>query len=76
MSVCVHVVAGYSWSQIFDETQTKRATTVLVSLELRNGGLCCVGSIKSDNTRTTRAATGLILDLSLLDLANCGEKLD
>ena len=76
MRIGVHVVVRKSRREVFDETQAKRATAVLVSLEFCDSRLRRFSGVKANNTRAARAAAGLVLDLGLLDFANCGEKLN
>lgn len=76
MRVGVHAVAENSWSKVFDKSEAKRASAVLVSLEFCNSCLRCLSRIKPNNARAPGAATRLILDLGLFDLANRSKKLD
>lgn len=61
---------------VLDEAQAKRAATVLVSRELGDGGVGVVDSVETNNTSAARTSIGLILDLGLLNLADCGEELN
>lgn len=71
----VHDV-GASGGLILDEAQAKRATAVLVSRELGNGSIRVVDRVEADNTSAARTSVGLILNLSLLNLADRGEELN
>ncbi len=71
MRIGVHAIAAItSWSEVFDEAEAKRPTAVLVALELHNRSLGCFGAVEPDDTRATRAATGLILNLRLFHVAD------
>lgn len=61
--------------QVLDEAQVEGTTTILVALELGDSCLGSLGSVESNNTRASRPAARLILNLSLLNLANGGKKL-
>lgn len=61
--------------QVLDEAEVQGTTTILITLELGDGGFGGFGSVESNDTRTTRPAARLVLDLSLLNLADCGEEL-
>lgn len=80
MSVSLHALRtrllGLLLVHVLDKAQVERAATILVTLELGNGGLSVVIGIKSDDTRTSGATTGLILNLGLLDLTNRSKELD
>lgn len=61
---------------IFDEAQVERASTVLISLKLGDGGLGSLSSVEFNHATTTRTAARLVLDLCLFNLADGGEELD
>jgi hypothetical protein len=56
--------------------ETEGTATVRVLLELGDGGSRVVLGSELDDTGTTRATVGLVLDFSTLDLADGGEELD
>lgn len=56
--------------------ESKLTTTVLVALELGNGRIGSLGGVETNDTSTARAATWLVLDLSLLDLSNRTKEFD
>lgn len=72
--VRVHAVAARL--DVLDKAETKGPPSVLVALELCDGGLGRVGIVEADHSATTRSTAGLVLDLGLLDLADGGEQLD
>lgn len=75
MGVGVHAVAAAAAGcNVLDVAQTQRAAAVLVALELGNRGLGGVGGVEPDHAAATGPAAGLVLDLSLLDLANGREE--
>lgn len=61
---------------VLDEAQAKRAAAVLVSRELGNGSVSVVDGVETNNTSAARTSIGLVLDLGLLNLADCGEELN
>jgi hypothetical protein len=61
---------------VLDEAQAKRAATVLVSRELGDGSIRVVDGVEANNTSAARTSIGLILNLGLLNLADCGEELN
>lgn len=71
---CFHSITGTTRDLVFDKAQAERTASVLIAREFFNGGICILGRVKSNNTSTTGSAIRLILDLSLLDLANGGEQ--
>jgi hypothetical protein len=71
-----HSISAAAWSLILDEAQTKRATTVLITRKLLDGGLCIFGRIEANNAGASRPAVWLILDFGLLNLSDSGEELD
>ena len=73
MSISLHRLALV---EILDKAQVQGTATILVALELLNGRLGSIGTVESNNARSAGAATGLILDFGLLDLADGGEELD
>lgn len=73
--VGVHDV-GASGGLVLDEAKAKRAAAVLVSRELGNGSIRVVDGVEADNTSAARTSIGLILNLSLLNLADRGEELN
>lgn len=77
-SLSLHGIAAAAaaGSLVFDEAQTERTTTVLVTGELLNGSVGILGRIESDHTSSTGTTVWLVLNLGLLNLANCGEQLD
>lgn len=70
-----HLVSA-SGSLVLDEAQAKRATTILVSRELGDGSVRVVDGVEANNTSAARTSIGLILNLGLLNLADCGEELN
>lgn len=74
-SVGVHNVSA-SGSLVLDKAQAKRAATVLVTGELGDGSVCVVNSVEANNTSAARASVWLVLNLGLLNLADCGEELN
>ena len=75
MRVGIHAVAA-ARSKILDVAQAKRATAILIALELGNSSLGSVGAVEANDTAAARPTAWLILDLSLLDLADGGEEFD
>jgi len=75
MRVCIHAVAR-ARRNVLDKAQTKRAPAVLIALKLGNSGLGCVRVVKAHYAGTARPSARLVLNLGLLDLANCREKLN
>lgn len=73
--VGVHNVSA-SRSLVLDKAQAKRAATVLVTGELGDGSVCVVNSVEANNTSAARASVWLVLNLGLLNLADCGEELN
>ncbi len=73
-SLGVHSVTA-TRGLIFDKAQAKWASAVLVALKLGDRSLGRIGGIETNHTRPTGAAAGLVLDLSLFDLADCAEQL-
>ena len=74
MRIGIHGL-GTTLVEVLDEAQIERAATVLVSLELLNGGFCRLGTVKAHDAATAGATARLILDLSLLNLADSSEEL-
>lgn len=56
--------------------ETERTTAVGVALELLNGGSSILLATEEDDTGAARATIWLVLDLSLLDVADGDEELD
>ncbi len=75
MGVGVHAVAG-TRGDVLDETEAEGSSAVLVALEFGNGRLGRVGCVESYHTGASRPTAGLILDLSLLNLADSREELN
>lgn len=77
VGIRVHGVAAAAAArcEILDEAQTQWPAAILVSLELGDRGFSCTNTVESDNSSSAGAATGLVLDLGLLNLANCCEQL-
>lgn len=73
--VGVHNVSA-SGGLVLDKAQAKRTATVLVSRELGDGSVCVVDSVEADNTSAARTSVWLVLNLGLLNLADCGKELD
>jgi hypothetical protein len=61
-------------SLVFDEGQSKWATTVLVSRKLFDCSIGTFSGVKSNNTGTSRSTIWLILDFSLLNLSDGSEE--
>ena len=74
MRIGIHGV-GNTLVQVLDKAQVEGAATILVSLELLNGGFSRLGAIKAHDTAAAGATARLILDLSLLNLADSSEEL-
>lgn len=70
------VVAAVVLVQVLDEAKTKSTATVLVTLELGDSSLGRLAVVKADNAGTARATTGLVLNLSLLNLADSHEEVN
>lgn len=68
MRIRVHAVAARL--NVLDKAESEGPTSVLVALELGDGGLGRVGIVEADHTATTRSTAGLVLDLGLFDLAD------
>lgn len=62
--------------EVLDVAEPELTATVLVSLELGYGSIGCLGSIESDNTSSSGAATRFVLNLGLLNFADRPEQLD
>ena len=75
MGVGIHSVCR-ARCDVFHEAQAKWAATVLVALELADGGVSGFSVVESDNTGTTRSSTRFVLDLGLLNLADSREEFD
>jgi len=75
MSVGIHAVNS-SRCHVLDEAEAKRSPSILIALELRDRCLSSVRAVKTHYTCTSRASTGLVLNLSLLNLTNGREQLD
>ncbi|RCI11443.1 hypothetical protein L249_7472 [Ophiocordyceps polyrhachis-furcata BCC 54312] len=75
MRIRFHVIDG-SLVEVFDIAQIQRATAVLIPLKLGYGRFRRLWSVESNHAGTTRPAARLVLDFSLLDLANGGEEFD
>lgn len=73
--VGVHGVAT-AWLEVLNIAKPELAATVLVTLELGDGSIRCLGSIESNDTGASGAAAWLVLDLGLLNLADGSEQLD
>lgn len=61
---------------VLDVAQAERATTVLVSSELGDGGICVVSVFEFDDAGTLRATVAFVGDLSLLDSTDSCEEID
>lgn len=72
MWVSLHRISS-SLVQILDEAQVEGTAAVLVALEFGDSGLGGFGRVEADHAGAPRAATGLILNLGLLNLADGGE---
>lgn len=75
VNICVHAVEAVG-NQVFDEAQSERPATILVTLKLGDGCVCRVCGIEADDAGATRTTTAFVLDLGLLDLSNGGEQFD
>ena len=73
--VGVHGVAP-AWLEVLDVAEPELTATVLISLELGNGGIGCLGSIEPNDTGTSGAAARLVLNLGLLNFTDSSEQLD
>lgn len=73
--VRVHAVAT-AGNGVPDERKAERTAAVLVALELCDGRLGRLGRVKANDTGAARAARGLVLNLSLLNLADGRKELD
>lgn len=62
--------------EVLDVCETERTTAVLIASELLDSGLSVALRAELDYARASRAAIGLVLDLSPLNLADRGEELD
>lgn len=78
MGICIHGIAAAAAArrEILDITESERSASVLVALELGDGGLGSTNAIEPNDTSSPGATTGLVLDLGLLNLADCCEQLD
>lgn len=76
MGVSLHDGVSTLLVEILDEAQVQGTTSVLISLELRNGRLGGLSRIETNNASATRATTRLILDLGLFDLTDSREQLN
>ena len=76
VGVRVHAVIAAAGLEVPHEAETQGTTAVLVTLELGDGSVRGVGTVEPNDTGAARAPTRLVLDLSLLDLANSGEEID
>lgn len=57
MGIRVHAVAR-ALIQILDEAQVQRTATILVALELGDGGIGGIRGVETDNTAAARPAAG------------------
>lgn len=73
--VGVHCVAT-AGLEVLDVAEPELTATVLVTLELGYGSIGRLGSIESDDTSSSGAATRFVLDLGLLNFTNRAEQLD
>lgn len=74
--VGVHAVTTAALREVLDVAESKLAATVLVSLELRDGSIGGLGSIKANHAGAPGASAWLVLDLRLLDLSDGSEELN
>ena len=75
MSVGIHGIATSTGGDVFDVAQPKGPSTILVALEFRDGRLSGAGVVKTDDSRPSRSTAVLVLNFSLLNLANRCEQL-
>lgn len=75
MRVRVHVVAS-AWGYVLDVAEAKRSVSILIALELGDGGFGSSGTVETNDTGATRSTARLVLYLRLLDLADGGEQLN
>ena len=75
VGVSVHDIVS-TLIQVLDKAQVERTATVLVTLELGDGRLSGVGTVEANHTSASGTATGLVLNLSLLNLSDGCEQLD
>lgn len=75
MRISLHGIAA-GLVQILDETEIERSAAVLISLELGDCSVRRVSRVKSDNSGAAGTADRLILDFSLLNLANGSKQLN
>jgi len=73
MDIGIHRVAR-ARCDVLDKAEAQGTSTILVALELGDCSLRSIGRVESDNASAARSTTRLILDLSLLDLADSGEE--
>lgn len=59
-----------------DVTKPELTSAVLVALKLGNGRIGSLGGIEPNDTGTSGATARFVLDLRLLHISNCAEKLD
>ena len=62
-------------AEVLDKADVEGTTTVLVSLKLVDSSFCRISIIKADNSASPRATTWFVLNLCLLNLADCGKEL-
>jgi hypothetical protein len=76
VSIRVHGIATTAGREVLDEAQAQRPAAVLVALEFGDRGLGCCNAVESHDSGSAGTTTGLVLDLSLFDLTDCGKELD
>lgn len=75
VGIGVHAVAC-SLVDVFDKAEVEGSAAILISLEFGDGRLRCLGRVEPHYASASRSPTGLVLNLSLLDLADGREELD
>ena len=70
-----HIAAAHLVG-VLDVAQAERASTILISSEFGDGGICVVSVFEFDNASTLGATVAFVGDLSLLDSTDGCEKVD
>lgn len=71
----LHLI-GTSGGVVLAVGEAERSTSVLIARELRNSRLCCIRIVKANDASSFGATIVFVLNLSLLNFSNGGEKLD
>ena len=76
MGICVYAFpCTTTGGEVLDKADVEGAATILVSLKLVDSSFCRISIIEADDSASPRATTWFVLNLCLLNLADCGKKL-